>query len=114
MYYTKKTIWAIKLIGLTRDGTIANTHQAKEVVCFVDVGRTCKITILGRGVIVMETRDRQVLFAKHHKKNYYKAENNGKELRIALKKTTGSLKCLKEVPMPDDVVERLLEEGYYQ
>ncbi len=112
--YTKKLLWKIKLIGLTKDGTIAMPHQARKVSCFVDVDRTCKITSLGKGLVVMETRDRQVLFTKHHKNNYYKADFNGKELRVALKKTTGMLKFLKDVPMPDDVVERLLAEGYYR
>jgi hypothetical protein len=112
--YTKKIIWVIKLIGLTKDGKVANTHQAKEVACFADPSKTCKITFLCKDLLLMETRNKQVFFERHHKNNYYKAEAlNGKELRIALKKTTGNLKCLKDVPMPDNVVERLLAKGYY-
>ena len=112
--YTKKILGKVKLIGLTKDGTIAMPHQARKVSCFVDADKTCKIYSLGKDLVVMETRDGQVLFTKHHKNNYYKADINGKELRVALKKTTGMLKVLKDVPMPDDVVERLLAEGYYR
>ncbi len=113
--YTGRTLWAIKLIGLTKDGTKANTRQAKEVVFFVDSARTCRCTYgdKDRDSIIMETRDRRVLFTRHRKFNYYKAEINGKELRVDLRKTTGKLKCLKKVALPDDVVERLMAEGYY-
>ncbi len=115
--YTKKIIGVNELIGLTKDGEKATTHQARKVVCFVDSDRKCKFTYGKRDSIVMATRDGRVLFrfTKHPKLNYYTAEiNNDQELRVALKKTTGKLKRLKKVPLPDYVVERLYAEGYYQ
>lgn len=112
--FTEKIIWVIDLIGFTKNGTKAKTRQAGEVVCFADSSGKCNITYDGRGSIVMELGGRRVLFTRHRKLNYYKAEHNGKELRVALKKTTGTLKCLERIRMPDHVVARLVADGNYR
>lgn len=84
-----------QLFGITKDRTVAKTHQADEVVMFVSRDINYKITYPvshTKNVLQLETAHETCMLAKLYKDNYYWGECNGNKVHVTLKKIKGELR----------------------
>jgi hypothetical protein len=85
----------IKLFGTLEDGTIAKTHQAKEVVMFVSRDRKYKVSYAvshNKNILDFVTPIGTYMLGKHYMHNYYWGDCKGVKVHVTLKKITGELR----------------------
>lgn len=90
MTTSKKEICQVKLVGRLKDGSIAKTHQAKDVVGFSDKANNIKCWPGEPGQYNIATaKGRYVLEADA--KSVYRGTLNGVKVQLNVKKVVGLL-----------------------
>lgn len=129
--YQKKIIRSIDLLGITKYENIANTRQAHDVVCWVTECGTYRFSFFDNETIFDGENGPDVLLvdgpgveypftniAKSHPKHsskygYYEGVIWGEQVEIKIDRISGKLRYVDFVRIPDHLIERMKEKGYY-
>lgn len=91
-----RTEHKVKLTGRVRNGTIAKTHQANDVVGFSDADGKVKVwpipeDMLTSGDFFLRTKKGKYILKKHDSLNIFQGVANGYKIRFTCKKVVATL-----------------------
>ena len=84
----------IKLFEILEDGTLAKTHQSREVVRFQSADRSYKVSYAvshNKNALLLETPNDNYILGKHYMHNFYLGECKGIKVHVTLKKVIGEI-----------------------
>ncbi len=87
-----KTQKQVKLHGILEDGTLAKTHQAKDVVAFESMDRYFRVRlIMNERRVVLATPKDEYHLGRSLTGNLYCGQANGYKVHVTLKKIVGKV-----------------------